>query len=87
MYKDITNQVWSYVMADKNKESVKVLNKLNYDIARFYNLDNEKIIIEPVTLQSNIPNYLYNYIIKHNDNIIDWVIYLDKNKNQVNNEA
>jgi hypothetical protein len=77
LHKDITRQVWAYILTDKTKIAKRVLNKLDYDIANFVQVD-DSIIIEPVSSFVSVPDYVYDYIKKHEKNIISFSDYLQE---------
>lgn len=72
MGEDITPQVWLYLQEENTKIAKQILRALDYDIARFIVYNNSVIFIEKVTRYSVIPNYLHDYIDRHNNKIIKW---------------
>lgn len=73
MGEDITPQVWLYLQEENTKIAKRILKALDYDIARFIVYNHSVIFIEKVTRYSVIPNYLNDYIDRHNNRILAYV--------------
>lgn len=61
--------VWNYLEGEDTKIAKRILKALNYDIAQFVRYD-DTIHIERTWSGAVIPNYLFNYIEKHQKTII-----------------
>jgi len=70
MTKNINAKVWEYLELQDTKIAKRILDALNYDICLFYKEDDNSITIERTWSGAVIPNYLFNYIVKHNNKII-----------------
>lgn len=66
----INGTVWDYLAQQDTKIAKRILNALNYDIAQFVRYD-DAIDIEPLTRHSYIPDYLYDYIKRHQHKIVN----------------
>lgn len=69
----INQAVWDYLRKQDNKISARILNALNYDIANFVRYD-DTVHIERTWSGATIPDYLFNYIEKHQKKIIISII-------------
>lgn len=66
---NISPVVWEYLRAQPTKIASKILDKLDYDICYFYS-DGWGIRIERTYSGAEIPDYIYEYIVKHEDKIL-----------------
>ena len=74
--KNITNEIFSYCMTDKRKIAKKVFNKLDYDVAMFYQYYDD-ILIEKNSIYTTIPDYLFNFIKNNTSDILAYVKSLE----------
>lgn len=73
----ISKQVWQYLREQDTKIAKKILNALDYDIAEFVRYD-LTIHIEKTYSGVYIPDYLFNYIQKHENKILTYVMERSK---------
>lgn len=66
----INGTVIDYLKQQDTKIASRILTALDYDIAQFVQYG-DTIDIEPVTRYSYIPDYLYDYIKRHQHKIIN----------------
>jgi hypothetical protein len=72
MARYIVKEVWGYLRAQNTKIAQKCLEALDEDIAFFYS-DGWEILIEKTYSGAVIPDYLYNYIKRHEKKILSTV--------------
>lgn len=77
MYKNITDKVWQYLQEQDTKIAKRVLDALNYDICYFYT-DGDSITLERTYSGAVIPNYLFNYMVRNNNKIINFSLKLEE---------
>ena len=69
--KNITPAVWQYLREEKTKIAKRILDALDYDICYFYS-DGWSITLEKTWSGARIPDYLFNYIKKHEQKILTY---------------
>ncbi len=65
----INKEVWQYLRGQNTKIANRILDALNYDIAQFVRYD-DSIDIEKTWSGAYIPNYLFDYIKRHETKIL-----------------